>query len=309
MKKLYEILDKNYNDYNLGFEVQSPEKEFVSWDSTYAEILALPCVEPNNTLDMGLELSNHYAFKYPVRVGNLLFKNWGFYYIPHHRKDIAVQSYSFVVFNPYTIDLEEVLTIKNTLHRHLKERKNHIPYYDIGFDFDTNNHINFHLYFWKDTQQLHFEVINQRKYPHLLLNEEYESKMQISDFVLFEEEISLTRNYKEYQSMKRRPPILTERFGKKPVLWVDKTNGILGIANEISAQFVPLDQIERFEMTRALPAKGYGWDDFCILEKGKEYTTRLFILPCYAFDKNHLKEKIEKVIGQKLPIVDYGYDC
>ncbi|AWY20158.1 hypothetical protein LP109_07540 [Moraxella bovis] len=140
MKKLYEILDKNYNDYNLGFEVQSPEKEFVSWDSTYAEIIALPCVEPNNTLDMELELSNHYAFKYPVRVGNLLFKNWGFYYVSHHRKDIAVQSYSFVVFNPYTINLEEVLAIKNTLHRHLKERKNHIPYYDIGFDFDTNNH-------------------------------------------------------------------------------------------------------------------------------------------------------------------------
>lgn len=132
MKKLYEILEETPHDYHLGFEVQSPEKEFVSWDSTYAEVFALPCVEPSNTLD------NHYAFKYPVRVGNLLFKNWGFYYVSHHRKDIAVQSYSFVVFNPYTINLEEVLTIKNTLHRHLKKRKNHIPYYDIGFDFNTN---------------------------------------------------------------------------------------------------------------------------------------------------------------------------
>src|SRR5690606_7620048 len=34
----YQILSENNKDYESGFEIQSPQKEFISWDATYQEL-------------------------------------------------------------------------------------------------------------------------------------------------------------------------------------------------------------------------------------------------------------------------------
>ncbi|WGU70173.1 hypothetical protein QIU18_11810 [Capnocytophaga canimorsus] len=39
------ILLQNHTDYHLGFEVQSPEPKFFSWDATYEEVIASPWVK------------------------------------------------------------------------------------------------------------------------------------------------------------------------------------------------------------------------------------------------------------------------
>ncbi len=309
MDKLYEILVDNYSDYHLGFEVQSPQKAFISWDTTYQELIRSPLVEENNPLDMDFATYDEYRFKYPVRVGNLLFKELGFHLSFQQRDDIAVQSYFFRINKPYLIDLEEIAEIKNTLARHLKERME-VRYYEIGFDFDSEDNIVFSLYYWQETKELHFEIFNHREYPHLLLNEAYESKMQISYYQIFDDkDCCFSGNYRTDKNIKRRPPILTELFGEKLVLWVDRENGILGIADKNFAQLIPLNEIERFEIERILPAKGGGGDFFRIFKKGNKYPTELLRLPCYTFDKDDLLRKVEKVVGQEVKVTGGYYDC
>ena len=71
----FEILNNgNYNDYHLGFEIQSPEKEFISWDLTFQEMIK------NKNLTNGiLDFTQEYKkFKYPVRIGNMIVQDFGF---------------------------------------------------------------------------------------------------------------------------------------------------------------------------------------------------------------------------------------
>ncbi len=309
MKKLYEILDTNYNDYHLGFEVQSPEKEFISWDKTYAEILALPCVERGNAMYSYWEIDYHCAFKYPVRVGNLLLKYLGFDCRSNQRHDVAVQSYRFMIDKPYCIELKELTQIKNILTKHLEEQSGML-YYEIGFDFQAENDILYHFYYWQKSKRLSFEIINRREYPHLLLNENYENKMQISDYLVFDGKgfYSDNFNYKGNASVKRRPPLLTEKFGEKPVLWSDRENNILGIANEKFANFIAFDQIESVSYERMLPAKGGGGDFFHIKLKGEKYNIGLFSLNCRACNYQ-LARSIERIFGKTLMFNGEYNDC
>lgn len=88
------LLAEQYGDYALGFEVQSPDKPFVSWDALYDEVIALPCVEWDAPcLDMDFEIADYYRFRYPVRIGNVLFEQWCFCVEAQQRTDIAVQEY------------------------------------------------------------------------------------------------------------------------------------------------------------------------------------------------------------------------
>lgn len=88
------LLSENHRDYAFGFEVQSPEKLLVSWDAAYGEVMALPCVERDDPyLDMDFEIGDDYCFRYPVRVGNVLFEKWRFHATPDQRTDIAVKEY------------------------------------------------------------------------------------------------------------------------------------------------------------------------------------------------------------------------
>lgn len=309
MKELYKILDEDHNDYHLGFEVQSPQKAFISWDATYAEVLQSPFVKPGSSF-LYRHSAGYHEFKYPVRIGNLLLKYFGFFDRPSRRSDIAVQTYHFLVDRPYSIELNELMEIKSALARHLED-VTHGSYYEIGIDFQVKDNILLHFYYWQDVKRLRLEVFNLREYSQLLLNEEYESRMQISDHLVFNDKNfhSEIFNYKEDATVKRRPPVLTERFGKNPVLWLDKANGILGMANEKYANFIGLDQIQSIELERALPAKGGGGDMFRILKKDEKYPTEFFSLSCRAFHKDNLTENIERIFGKKLIFRGEYNDC
>ncbi len=72
----YTILNENFNDYFLGFEIQSPKKQFINWKTTYK-------VLENNTDIIFDEIPNRgkiAKFSYPVRIGNILLQIFGFYF-------------------------------------------------------------------------------------------------------------------------------------------------------------------------------------------------------------------------------------
>ena len=64
MKKIL-LLSENHTDYHLGFEVQSPEPKFFSWNATYEEVIASPLVEWESPFDLDYEVYEYYYFKYP----------------------------------------------------------------------------------------------------------------------------------------------------------------------------------------------------------------------------------------------------
>ncbi|QIM62757.1 hypothetical protein A1D29_05305 [Pasteurellaceae bacterium Orientalotternb1] len=87
------LLSTNYDDYHLGFEVQATTPQFLSWDMTYDEIIALPCVEWDAPLFSDFEIHDDYFFKYPVRVGNILLHQFGFCLRYDQPTNMAVQTY------------------------------------------------------------------------------------------------------------------------------------------------------------------------------------------------------------------------
>ena len=96
MKKII-LLSENQTDYHLGFEVQSPEPKFFSWDATYQEVIALDLVKQTHYQEYGeRQFSSQYAFRHPVRVGNLSFYNFEFGSTSRQRTDIAVREYRFI---------------------------------------------------------------------------------------------------------------------------------------------------------------------------------------------------------------------
>lgn len=163
------ITDKNFSDYHLGFEVQSPQKEFISWDMTYDEVLALPYVKP--VIDTGSE-SDYYCFEYPVRMGSFLFPRLEFRCDNKNRSDAAVGQYI-----SSTINLSE----NNKLYEKIKvklledlapEQKN--SDFERGFFYYEG--ILFTIFFCEDDDHLAFFMTNVRDYPDLRFVDRYSMK-------------------------------------------------------------------------------------------------------------------------------------
>ncbi|MDO4693856.1 MAG: hypothetical protein Q4A62_04400 [Eikenella sp.] len=87
------LLLANHADYSFGFEVQSPETQFIPWTLTYKKVIALPFVASDVPIDSDGEVVGYYYCQHPVRVGNILFPRFEFILTPGQRTDIAVRTY------------------------------------------------------------------------------------------------------------------------------------------------------------------------------------------------------------------------
>ena len=78
--------DGQRGDYTQGFEIQSPGKEFIAWDTTYAELA--------ENRHVFLEESPYgqkiLTFSFPVRVGNISLKNLRAYLDNQRRDDVPM---------------------------------------------------------------------------------------------------------------------------------------------------------------------------------------------------------------------------
>ena len=295
MKKIL-LLSANHNDYHLGFEVQSPEPKFFSWDMTYDEVIASPYVEWDSPFDLDYEVYEYYYFKYPVRVGSLLFSKFEFRIHNTQRRDIAVREY--YTSGDKQVEEFDFWQVHHQLEKDLPINDHYKTREDL-YSFFRKDEMSFIIIYYGEPQHQYvfLNIINARDCPELVVPIENENTIQLTDFVLFPKDaIGIHTNYQENEAVKRRPPLLTERFGKRTVLWPDEVNNQIGVSAGEFCNLFPLSEIEKVYLERMLPAKGHGADYIFIQYKNEKYPTKILEAENHFFDDTDL----EKIFKQKI---------
>ncbi|WP_372474692.1 hypothetical protein AB4865_05385 [Capnocytophaga sp. ARDL2] len=306
MKKIL-LLSTNHTDYHLGFEVQSPEPKFFSWDATYEEVIASPLVEWDSPFDLDYEVYEYYYFKYPVRMGNLLFSKFEFRIHNTQRRDIAVREY--YANGDTQIEEFDFWQVHQQLEKHLPLNEHYKTREDLYSFFQKDEMTFLSVYYGEPQHQyVFFNIINARKYPELITPIENEENIQLTDWVLFPKEyIGIETDYQENEIVKRRPPLLTERFGDQAVLWKDEVNKQLGVSVGEFCNIFPLSNIKKVDIDRMLPAKGHGADYIFIQYKNEKYPTKILEANNNFFD-NHIVT-LKKIFGMTIGITGFYYNC
>lgn len=316
--KNYHILkDNNGSDINLGYEIQSPEKDFVSWDTTYADL------RENKNIIFSKDENDYtkLSFRYTVRIGNTIFdnlessfcyqrKNNTFYY--DQRQDIAVQNFGIRCYNGSNSD-KSYLELKNLLlSKTAKRMKSYQAENRLDSKFGADEII-FSPSYWYDSEYgyedgyTYIAIDNQRLYSHLLENRDYESVISIDSSLLFEKEgLDTGRDdynpyysysYKKDNTIKKRPEKIIEKFGVKSVIWLDKKNNKMGFASSKFCQLFDIDEVRNFSIQNVLPAKGGGYSELAFaLKSGREVS--IFTADQNYFDeyKNELKSTFDREV-------------
>ncbi|MFK8271456.1 hypothetical protein [Capnocytophaga stomatis] len=301
------LLSASYNDYHLGFEVQSPEPKFFSWNATYEEVIASPLVEWDSPFDLDYEVYEYYYFKYPVRVGNLLFSKFEFRIHNTQRRDIAVREY--YANGDTQVEEFDFWQVHQQLEKHLPLDKHYKTREDLYSFFQKDEMTFLSVYYGEPQHQyVFFNIINARKYSELITPIENEENIQLTDWVLFPKEyIGIETDYQENEIVKRRPPLLTERFGDQAVLWRDEVNKQLGVSKGEFCNIFPLSNIKKVDIDRMLPAKGGGADTLRVYYKKQKYPTPIFSTKEY--DLNNYLPQLEKFFGRSIEVTGFYYNC
>lgn len=306
----YQVLrDSGFSDYDEGFEIQSPEKEFISWDTTYGELAKSKQVY----IDESPYGQKIIKFKFPVRVGNILMNHLRAY-LDNVRREDAPMLHFYADCYDETNSHNSYWELKETLERYI-EVKEHLP----GYERDDQHYysvaingmqISIVYTFDSDWQfnggSTSLSIKNNREYADLLVDQDYEKAIEVSDFFFLNEQIEIIGNYKKDPQVRRRPEKLNLKAGDKPVVWLDNKNGRLGFADKTRCKVEALNTIESFAIQNILPAKGGGGAYLIIkLNSGKSY--EVIRGKCYSLD--FLQEKLAQMTNRPVGMEPEYHDC
>lgn len=146
---------------------------------------------------------------------------------------------------------------------------------------------------------------NHKEYPALLLDNTQKSQLTIVDFLVIDELRHWLLDYRQYDFVKQRPMMITERFDNRVVFWRED-NGLIGFsANDLSIQFY-LNTLKEMFIERRLPYRGVGYDTLCIRLSNKNNVIAIAKFWYKELDNCH--QALEKLIEKPIRIVELGYD-
>lgn len=252
------LTNQIHEDYHLGFEILSPKPEFISWDLTFESL------EKNENLK--IEISDYdqkmFVFNYPVRIGNIILEKLMFF-DTNFRKDIPVLRFNSDCYSDNSSD-ESILNLRKILSKNLKECK---PCWERSdsknYNFNANG-INFGMYYWYDSDYGYnsgytsFTIENYRDFPNLLIDLDYENKISVDEFIVFEENFTSIGNYKTNPNVKRIPKRIIEISKNKPIIWIDNLNKKIGFADKKQSQIFEIKSIKNISIQNIVAAKGGG---------------------------------------------------
>ncbi|WP_405291687.1 hypothetical protein [Algibacter sp. Ld11] len=305
----FKILDKNYNDYALGFEIQSPQKTFINWDTTYRYLEQHPHVYFNES-PYGQKILN---FKYPVRLGNIILTDFKAYF-DNARTDAPVLHFYTHAFDVSNSD-KSYYALKERFQKDFLEENQY-----FGYERDDQNSFSFKakgivisiVYTYDSTYLFDgaytsLSVKNERDYPELLANSDYENIMEVSEYLVIDTSVKTSSDYKRNRQIKRRPANLLPNNNDAVTIWVDHKNSKIGFADKCYSQVYNTCDISSFTIQNVLPAKGGGASYLELNFKNDNRSYVIFYGSCQNFDA--YKEKISKLTGLEIITAPEYYDC
>ncbi|NGP88264.1 hypothetical protein [Fodinibius halophilus] len=304
----YKILDSNFNDYDQGFELLSTQPEFILWDTTYEELRS----NPNTYFEESPYDQTLLKFRYPVRVGNIQLMNLRAYF-NNARTDVPVLHFHTHCRDKSCSDTS-YYELKKQLTQDFLPKQQNLRYERVdqnNFCFDANNMLLSLVYTYDSDWQFDrgytsFSIRNQREYPKLLIDKEYEDNLEVTSRLLIEEPISTSSHYKKNPRVRRRPPDLISNDPVCPVIWFDSKNDKIGFADRSHCQVFNWGKIESFSIQNVLPARGAGRAHLELKLRGGQ-SHSIFRGQCHVFDP--YKEKIAEFTNKVVTTAPESYDC
>jgi len=293
----YHILKETFPDAGKGFEIQSPQKKFISWDLPLAELKK----EKQVKIKRNSFGSLHLLFAYPVRIGNILLDKLTTI-IYCNRTDVPVLQFFAPCYHENNTD-QSYWELKKCLEK-MGELDSTGGYEraDQKHFFVNINGLRLELTYTYDSQygfdsgSTSFGIYNGRDYDDLLANRDYEATIAISDQITLPDDVHIYGDYKKEKSIRRRPPKLTGFLGEQPAIWKDEKNKKIGFAGKDLSVVYEIKTIRQILIQNTLPAKGGGYSELKLSLKNNRYYKTLMMADCYTFD--NCAKAIEELIGK-----------
>ncbi|WP_158211002.1 hypothetical protein [Myroides phaeus] len=297
----YTIIDsKTSTDIVEGYEIQNSQRTFISWDTTYDEVINLKEIAvctPDNEDDL-----IKYTFTTPVRVGDVILNNFSFY--DCHRKNIAVSSYFSYCENsdpcnkPY-IELKNLLLNYKELNS-LKLNKTEENEYILSTTIQTENQ-EFYLSnaypasLDAGNMKVFFLVTNLKEYPESVIYPKHTQKLAISHCTTLDDSIYLdTQAYKENPNIYRIPTFIQEISHNKTFIWIDENNDEVGFSDDLYTHLIPRKEIEYFSLHSTISEGNILIYKLCV--KLKSNDTLLDVLQSYSNSLILFEDQIKRDI-------------
>lgn len=302
----YRVLDSWHDDYEKGFELQSPDKAFIDWDTPYKEVM-----QPEYVFFEGTPYQNSVGkFRYPIRVGNLILEDAIFFKNENH--DAPVLHFYAQCFDKTSTErsynelkelfINDFAVRDQDLAYERRDQKNYSfkaggISFNIVYTFDSD---------WQfDGGYTSLQIRNNRNYPSLWIDKEYEKNISVDTILQLPEAISTPKDVKADARIKRRPPQLPKHG--PPVIWVDRKNKVIGFSDQAHALKFDENEVTAMSIQNVLPAKGPGGAYLEVILPDKRHLT-VFYGKCYVFDA--FKDRIADLLQKKEVIEGMPYhDC
>ena len=307
----YKILNEELDDFSEGFELLSEPSKFISWDTTYDEILSMDV----GTLYQGSFDVMYFKFNNAVRIGRMVINELEFS-VDNGRSDMPVQSYFSTVYNSEMND--------ESYHqlRTLWKEEVGISEQDLegsGHERDDQKFLNFDLgeiglsilYTYAvengyDDGGTSITISNYRDYEELLDDPEYDKNIELSEVVSLEDVYEIEVNYRQNAHVKSKPSVLEEFYPEESVVWLDRKNNKIGFSGEEVALIYDKDEIQSLVIQNVMPARGEGYSSVSLLLKSGQ-DVRLFYGNENEFDA--YAEVLQAKIGLNVDFPEPYYNC
>ena len=304
----YKILNTNFDDFELGFEIQSLQPQFFSWETTYKDFFNSNTGEIyQSEFDTKI-----FKFSYPVRIGNIVLDSLEFN-AENDRLDIPVETFFTQIYHS-SQNQNSYLDIKKRWLQDIPTDDE-----DLGYErqdqwyssFDLNDVYFSLVYTFEkesgyDDGSTSISINNRRDYSDKIDVYKNNDALQIDQFFTFKESNNFALNYKENSKIFKIPELIKTKAEGLDACWLDKFNNELGFTHDQFAVIYSLKSIDKIIIQNVLPAKGGGYSELIVLLHNKQFEV-VYYSNLYAFDPfiDTLKNNFEIIVEVPEPY----YNC
>ena len=301
------ISDKVNHDYTKGIEIQSDNITFIDWDTLATSYKNIEGIHyEQSPYDQTITKLN-----YPVRIGNIILNELTAF--ENKRDDVPILHFYTQCYSDDSSD-KSYYELRDQLIKDFAIKDRHLVYerddqkcysfnaacmaISIVYTYDSE--------YGFESGYTSVEIKNERDYPELLIDAEYEEKAQLDRYFCLDEAIQSSSNYKFDQRIKQKFSKLKPESINKPIIWIDKINEVIGFADKKHYQVFKRRQIKRLTVQNVLPAKGEGGGYLQVNLSDNSYTN-IFSGKCHVFDK--YTAEISILTGIEVLIAEPYCDC